>query len=267
MNRSLGNILSTALVWLFFVIPGTIFRVEIEEYWNGTIQPFIEANSWSGVATMFSYIPTFWGGVVSTLLLLLVVDRCRLFIGRRWPISQRSPIADVVVEADVPRISFTHDIAHLLHISDDATGEPKVLVRPLFSPADQSFEDVEIAVEEAYVLEQGAYDRVSSERFELSWEGHPSLKRKPRIQTPQKFAIIAVWPERPSQKEPQRPTARIHSDTNYGTWNGELEPFGLYKFRLALTSSNRPRQDFTVYLSWFGSLETLVVESENGWRE
>ncbi len=175
----------------------------------------------------------------------------------------KSPTPETVVKANIPLISFAHDIAHLLQITDSGTGEPYVLVRPRFSPENESFEDVEVAVEEAYRFEQGSYRRVSSERFELSWEGHPSLKNKPRIATPQKFALIGVWPECTASEKP----ARIAADTAYDTWNGELEPFGLYKFRLALTSSNHPRQEFTVYLSWFGRLETLVVEAENGWRE
>lgn len=53
----------------------TILGVEIEEYWNGVVQPFLEANAWGWVAAMLSFVPTFWGGVVITIAVLLAVHQ------------------------------------------------------------------------------------------------------------------------------------------------------------------------------------------------
>lgn len=53
----------------------TIFGAEIAEFWNATIRPFVEKNAWDWILTTLEFTATFWGGVVVTLILILVIER------------------------------------------------------------------------------------------------------------------------------------------------------------------------------------------------
>ncbi|MCX7304755.1 MAG: hypothetical protein NTV73_10515 [Hyphomicrobiales bacterium] len=83
MGRFLREVLITGGWLLLLFLVRTIFGVEIEEYWNGTIQPALEANAWSWVATMLSFVPTFWGGIVFTMATLLIVHTVLSWVA--WP--------------------------------------------------------------------------------------------------------------------------------------------------------------------------------------
>jgi hypothetical protein len=85
MGRFSTNLIWTAIsaalfagfTLIFRAVFKAIFTVEVEEYWNLSIQPYLAENGWRWVATMLEFVPTFWGGVAVTLALLLVVDRLR----------------------------------------------------------------------------------------------------------------------------------------------------------------------------------------------
>jgi hypothetical protein len=82
MGRAIGNIVWTAIVSLIVIVVGTIFRLEIEDFWNGRAQRFIESNIGTWATATLEYLGTFAGGVLATLLILLAVDRARNWLGR-----------------------------------------------------------------------------------------------------------------------------------------------------------------------------------------
>jgi hypothetical protein len=88
MGKAFGNIVWTAAISVVGISVGTIFRLEIEDFWNGSVQPYIEANIGLWVAAMLEYVPTFGGGVAVTLITLLAVDRIRSRSGRPPSLSR-----------------------------------------------------------------------------------------------------------------------------------------------------------------------------------
>lgn len=75
MTKNFLNFIITTLGMLLAFAIRAIFGVEIEEFWNLKAQPLLEENSWGWVVKMLDFISTFWGGVLLTILLLLIVDR------------------------------------------------------------------------------------------------------------------------------------------------------------------------------------------------
>ena len=84
-----------------YFILRTVLGVEVEEYWNGTLQPFLEANAWGWVATMSSFLTTFSGGVV---VALVVVTAVRMSIW--WYLKRREK------NASSRQIARTNDLVH-----------------------------------------------------------------------------------------------------------------------------------------------------------
>jgi hypothetical protein len=75
MSRIFRDIAVYLFGLLFVFIFKTILGLEVEEFWDGTVQPYLDGHAWSWVATMLSFLPTFWGGVALTLAALIAIDR------------------------------------------------------------------------------------------------------------------------------------------------------------------------------------------------
>lgn len=81
MRRFFFDILITGL--LLFVVR-IVVGVEIEEFWNNVLQPYLDANALSWVATMSELLSGFCGGVVVALTTVALVDIAFGWARRRW---------------------------------------------------------------------------------------------------------------------------------------------------------------------------------------
>lgn len=81
----------TALTVLTTVVVGTVFRFEIERFWDQSALPFLKENAPPWVAMVGSYLGGFVGGVLLTLLVLFCFETYFAWHRkeRRWAKSAR----------------------------------------------------------------------------------------------------------------------------------------------------------------------------------
>ncbi|MEM9332801.1 MAG: hypothetical protein AAGA53_15870 [Pseudomonadota bacterium] len=102
MTKKLIASVFTIIGMLFLFILQTVFGAEVTEFWNTEIRPSIVQNGWEWVFSVIEFTASFWGGVLTALILVLVVERtvARLVADTQYPSTTQRPETRLRIRLD-----------------------------------------------------------------------------------------------------------------------------------------------------------------------